>query len=254
MTAAADRFVQLDGERLHYLEAGAGEGAPLVLLHTGGASAHEFEDVVPLLADRHRVIAWDMPGHGDSDPLWRQRSIERYADDLRAFLDALGIERAILVGVSIGGYIAMDFARRWPERVARAVLAESPLRSPAWYAENWPAFEAMCAIPTTSFDDAARRFRALTPAQHQRWNIDRNKAGSWTVVSIAWSVRDFDAQAALAALHVPLTIVMGAAGPTVQELDRWKAIQPDARYEELGGCGHFVMIDAPAAFAAAIEA
>lgn len=248
---ATDRFVQLDGGRIHYLE--AGEGAPLLLLHTGGASAQEFEDVIPLLAERHRVIAWDMPGHGDSDRLWRQRGIEHYADDLRAFLDALAIDRAILVGVSIGGYIAMDFARRWPDRVERAVLVEAPLRSPAWYAENWPAFEAMCAIPTTSFQAAARRFRALTPAQHERWNIDRNKAGSWTMVSIAWSVRDFDAAVALAALKVPLTVAMGATGPTAHELDRWRSIQPAATYRLLDGCGHFPMIDDPAAFAEAVE-
>jgi len=247
-----DHFASIGGGRIHYHE--AGEGPPLVLLHTGGASAHEFEDVVPLLAERHRVIAWDMPGHGDSDPIRRQRSIERYADDLRVFLDALGIDRAILVGVSIGGYIAMDFARRWPERVEHAVIAEAPLRSPQWYADNWTVFEAMCAIPTTSFEEASRRFRALTPEQHQRWNIDRNKAGSWTVVSIAWSVRDFDAAAALGALQVPLTVVMGAAGPTVNELDRWKSAQPDACYALLDGCGHFVMIDDPAGFAAAIGA
>jgi 3-oxoadipate enol-lactonase len=249
---ATDHFVQLDGQRIHYLE--AGQGIPLLLLHTGGASAHEFEDVMPLLADRYRVIAWDMPGHGDSDPIWRQRSIERYADDLRAFLDALAIDRAILVGVSIGGYIAMDFARRWPERVERAVLAEAPLRSAEWYARNWPAFEAMCAIPTTSFEAAAGRFRALTREQHARWNIDRNKAGSWTVVSIAWSVRDFDATAALAALKVPLTVAMGATGPTVQEFDRWKSIQPAALYWLFDDCGHFLMIDDPTAFAEAIDA
>nr|WP_255326360.1 alpha/beta hydrolase [Sphingobium sp. EM0848] len=195
-----------------------------------------------------------MPGHGDSDPIWTHRPIEQYADDLRAFLDALGIERAILVGVSIGGYITMDFARRWPERVERAVLAEAPLRSAQWYAQNWLTFEAMCAIPTTSFEAAAKRFRALTPAQHQRWNIDRNKAGSGTVVSIAWSVRDFDAASALAALAVPLTIVMGATGPTAQERDRWTALQPSARHELMAECGHFVMIDDPAAFAAVIDA
>lgn len=146
----------------------------------------------------------------------------------------------------------MDFAVRFPNRVEHLVLAEAPLRSPEWYDVNWPAFEAMCAIPTTTFAATAPRFRNLTQAQHNRWNIDRNKAGSWTTVDIAWAVRDFDAAGALADVSTPLTVLMGASGPTIGEQARWQAIQPEAQIEVLADCGHFLMVDDPKAFAAAV--
>ncbi len=243
-------FAAVGDDRIHYLE--AGQGDPIVLLHTGGASAHEFEAVIPLLAGTHRVIAWDMPGHGDSSPIYAHRSIPDYADALAGFLDALDIPEAVIVGASIGGFIAMDFAARFPARVVRTVLAEAPLRSPEWYVANWAGFEAMCAIPTTTFEETAPRFRELTPALHERWNIDRNKAGSWTIVDIAWAVRDFDAAAALARVTTPSVVVMGADGPTICELARWREIQPAAAIEIMADCAHFVMIDDPVAFTALV--
>jgi pimeloyl-ACP methyl ester carboxylesterase len=71
-------FVQTKHGRLHYLE--AGKGPTLVLLHSNGASAFQYEQVLPGFAERSRVLALDMPGHGDSDPITRHYSIEAYAE------------------------------------------------------------------------------------------------------------------------------------------------------------------------------
>ncbi len=246
-----DGFVTVDGRRMHYIE--AGEGPPMLLLHSGGASAYEYEHVIMPLAARYRVIAWDMAGHGDSDPLLSHHAIEDHAAILLGFADAIGLDRFILGGASIGGYIAMHVAIVSPERLERLLLIEAPLRSGEWYAQNWSMFEAMCAIPETSFEALAPRFRALTPELHLRWNIDRNKAGSWTIVDLAWAARDFDAAAAYAAGTVAPTILVGANGPTVGERDRLMALRPDARIEVLADCGHFPMIDDPDGFVRALS-
>ena len=75
--AFREGFVQTNGHgRMHYLEAGS--GTPLVLIHTNGGSAHQYAGVMPALARQFRVIAWDMPGHGDSDPVTRHYSIADY--------------------------------------------------------------------------------------------------------------------------------------------------------------------------------
>ena len=250
MNAMMDGFVAVDGHRLHYVEAGA--GAPLVLLHSGGASCHQYAAVMPLLAKTHRVIAWDMLGHGDSDPLVAHRTMEEHGALLGAFTAALGLDRYVLSGSSIGGYIAMAHAVAVPTAIERVVVVEAPLRSPAWYAENWAGFEAMCAIPENSRAEITPRFREVTPALHRRWNIDRSKAGSWTMVDIAWACRDFDAGAAFAAIAPPLSVIVGSKGPTIGERERMESLRPGVSLTVLGDCGHFPMVDEPGGFAAAL--
>lgn len=253
-----DTFVSVDGCRLHYGDAAAKAGTDagtILLLHSGGASCRQYEAAAPLLSDAgYRVLAWDMLGHGDSDPLLGHRTMEQHAALVEGFAAALGLDRFILSGSSIGGYIAMAHAISGTRRLARLVVVEAPLRSPEWYAQNWAGFEAMCAIPDNSADELKGRFRSVTPELHKRWNIDRHKAGSWTMVDIAWACRDFDAAGAFAALRVPTSVVVGSNGPTLNEKARMEALRPGTRITVLDDCGHFPMIDDPAAFAAALLA
>src|SRR5579885_3045320 len=89
-----------------------GQGLPVVLLHAFPMNRRMWEPQVRALRARHRVIAVDLRGHGGSDaPLWRY-SMDEFADDVAGLLDHLGIERAVLVGLSMGGYILFAFWRR----------------------------------------------------------------------------------------------------------------------------------------------
>lgn len=254
MDGFADKFVMVDGHRLHYREAGSGSGT-ILLLHSGGASCHQYEAVTPLLTQAgYRVLAWDMLGHGDSDPLLAHKSMEQHAALVEGFAAALALDRLTLSGSSIGGYIAMAHAVSGTRRLARLVVVEAPLRSPEWYAQNWAGFEAMCAIPENSADELTGRFRSVTPELHKRWNIDRNKAGSWTMVDIAWACRDFDTAGTFAAIEVSTSVVVGSKGPTLNEKARMEALRPGVAITVLDDCGHFPMIDDPEAFAAALLA
>ncbi len=258
MGVFTDRFVSVDGHRLHYGEAGSGPGSgdrTIVLLHSGGASCRQYESVTPFLTRAgYRVVAWDMLGHGDSDPLLAHLTMERHGALVEGFAAALGLDRFVLSGSSIGGYIAIAHAVSGTRRVARLVVVEAPLRSPDWYAQNWAGFEAMCAIPDNSADELSGRFRIVTPELHKRWNIDRNKAGSWTMVDIAWACRDFDTAAAFAAIPVPMSVIIGSKGPTMNEKARMESLRPGVSITVLDDCGHFPMIDDPEAFAAALLA
>jgi pimeloyl-ACP methyl ester carboxylesterase len=103
---------------------GAGGGDPLVLVHAGVADARMWEPVLPALARRHRVVRYDMRGFGAT------RSMPGpFSDvaDLRALLDALGIERAHVVGASAGGLHALELAATAPARVASLVLLAAAL-------------------------------------------------------------------------------------------------------------------------------
>lgn len=124
MEPISHRIKGAHGLELHLLEWST-EGVPLVLLHGLGNEAHLWDDFVPSVASHYRVLALDQRGHGDSD--WDPEA--RYdaaamTDDLEAVLDALAIDRFVLIGFSMGGRVSMTFAGRHPERLAGLVITD----------------------------------------------------------------------------------------------------------------------------------
>jgi len=118
-----DRGVESGGSRIHYLTVGS--GPPLVLLHGGGECALAWRWVLPDLARRFRVIAPDFPGSGGSDRPTTGYTVAMLGEFVGGFLDALGIQRAAVVGHSLGGLAAMQFALRDPARVSALALVAS---------------------------------------------------------------------------------------------------------------------------------
>jgi pimeloyl-ACP methyl ester carboxylesterase len=112
----------LHGRRVSYAEAGA--GPVLLLVHGMGGSSDNWEAVIEPLAREHTVIVPDLPGHGRSAP-GGDYSVGGLASGLRDLLLVLGHERATLVGHSLGGGVAMQFAYQFPEIVERLVLVSS---------------------------------------------------------------------------------------------------------------------------------
>ena len=109
--------------QMHYVE--AGEGTPVVLLHQTPRSWDEFRELIPVLAEHHRVIAFDTAGYGASDPP-PDISIEAFADAVAAACDALGLVSVAVVGHHTGGVIAVDLAARYSTLVRRVVLTSTP--------------------------------------------------------------------------------------------------------------------------------
>lgn len=248
LLAVDDRFVAVHGHgRQHYKEGGSGE--PLILIHTNGASSWQYAEVFPLLLTRMRVIAWDMPGHGDSDALTRHYSVEDYADALNAFMAALGIDSAHVSGCSIGGSISVAFAARYPHRTRSAVIVETPFRTDAEWGANWAHVEGNFGLPTQTAQQMGERVAQVDDARLTRWNIDRNKAGARTMVDVMWAIRGFDVGAAAKSIHRPAMILYGKKGPTIAGQDRFKQAAPHIPITVLEGSGHFPMLDEPAAFA-----
>ena len=110
-------LVQAGRVRTSYLEAGPADGTPVVLLHGLGATNASFLPTLWDLAADHRVLAPDLPGHGASSAPLASYDARFFAGWLRRFLDAQGIDRAVLVGNSLGGRIALEAALSHPERV-----------------------------------------------------------------------------------------------------------------------------------------
>lgn len=101
-----------------------GKGAPIVLIHSGGTDLRDWQFVVPTLSQHYQVIAVDMRGAGQSPPPLKPAN---YIEDVKNLLDHLNLDRATLVGHSIGGQVAIDFALTAPERVSHLILLGSGL-------------------------------------------------------------------------------------------------------------------------------
>ena len=106
--------------QLHYIE--QGQGKPLILLHGNGESCDYFEHQIPFFAKDYHVIAIDTRGHGQSPRGEKPFTIVQFAEDLREFMDQNAIGKAILLGFSDGGNIALTFALKYPERVEKLII------------------------------------------------------------------------------------------------------------------------------------
>src|SRR5207253_579625 len=121
-TAVAPHDIDAGGKRLRALDLGAGEATPVVLVHGFGADLNGWMFTQPALAETRRTVAFDLPGHGGSVKEVGAGDAATFAAAVADALAALGIERAHLVGHSMGGAIALVFAQRQPDRVASLTL------------------------------------------------------------------------------------------------------------------------------------
>jgi pimeloyl-ACP methyl ester carboxylesterase len=112
-----------------------GEGEPLVLVHGAYASSSMWGPILERLAQKHRVIALDMQGHGQTGDIDRPLRYETMADDVAALMDHFGIASADIFGYSMGAGVGLQFALRHPEKVRRQVLASGSFRHDGMYPE-----------------------------------------------------------------------------------------------------------------------
>ena len=260
------REVLVDGVRLAYDD--EGQGPPLVCLHAIGHGASDFTGLRRRRAGRNRVIALDWPGHGSSADDRVPASAERYAVLLGAVLEALGVERPIILGNSIGGAVAIRYAAAHPDRVRALVLANpggldrggggrlnravtgmmarffaAGARGARWYPA---AFAAYYRIVLT--EPAAREQRDRIVAQGN--DVARVLEEAW----LSFGTPEADIRALAPVVTCPVLFAW-AARDRINQLARCRAAIarfPDARLETFRA-GHAAFLEAPDAFAAALD-
>ena len=264
-------FLDLDGARLYYYAAGQrGHGDPIVLVHGFPASSHLWNAVVPLLPEGHRVVVLDLLGYGRSDrPQGRDVGIRGHAERLRLLLDALGIERACVVGHDVGGGIAQAAALRWPARISGLVLVNSVAY------DTWPTREVKLAramlpltrhLPPTwllsivrgdllrGYGDAARGARSAERYLKAFATVEGRDA--FFEHLLALDPRDTDALAPrLKDIVAPTAVVWGAHDPFLPtSIAQCLARDiPGATLDTIAEGRHFTPEEHPERVAAAIE-
>ena len=132
-TKGAGEYAEVNGINLYYETHGSGQ--PLILLHGGLMSGETFGPVLPLLAERHKVVAVDLQGHGRTADIDRPIDVRLMAGDIAALIDHLKLDKADVVGYSLGGGVALQTAAQYPTKVRRLVMVSANLRPDAIYAE-----------------------------------------------------------------------------------------------------------------------
>lgn len=125
--SAASRYADLpDGVRMHYRDEGAQNGPTLLLIHGFSASLHTWEPWVQRLGEEYRIVSLDLPGHGlTRAPAGYQPSMERYRDDVAAFVAAQGLTHFAIAGSSMGGNVAWEYALAHPDQVDALILVDA---------------------------------------------------------------------------------------------------------------------------------
>ena len=126
-------YAPVNGLKLYYEIHGAGK--PLILLHGGFGVIGMFAPLLPELARTRRVIAVELQAHGHTADIDRPFSYEAMADDIAALIEHLGLERADVLGYSLGGGVAQQTVIRHPDKVRRLIIVSAPCRRTGWYPE-----------------------------------------------------------------------------------------------------------------------
>jgi pimeloyl-ACP methyl ester carboxylesterase len=202
-TKGTGQYAEVNGIKLYFETHGAGR--PLILLHGGLESGEMFGPVLPLLAQRHQVIAVDLQGHGRTADIDRPIDLRLMAGDIAALIGHLGLEKPYLVGYSLGGGVALQTAAKYPALVGRLVALSANIRRAAIYPEMLEQQGQVSAAAAEFLKDTPmyQLYQAVAP-RPEDFPVLLDKIGEMMS-------KDFDFSEEVRGLQVPTLIVAADA-------------------------------------------
>jgi 3-oxoadipate enol-lactonase len=237
-----------------------GSGQALVLLHAFPFDGRMWKATAEALADRGRVIVPDLRGFGGSDLGGGGVSIAGMADDTAALLDHLGVARATVGGLSMGGYVTLAFAARHPGRLDGLILADTRAAADSEKARAGRAATLALVEAQGVAAYLERQLAALlSPSASETVRAQVRDLGRQNAAGVCAGIRALrdrpDRQAELAAIACPTLVIAGTAD-SLSPLDEMTAMAGrirGARLVPIPGAGHLSNLERPAEFAAAIR-
>jgi pimeloyl-ACP methyl ester carboxylesterase len=278
---AHQRFVEVHGRQVNVIELGAGAGADdgrlaMVFVHgLAGSWQNWLENLPHFAAAGHRVIAFDLPGFGASEMPAERISIPEYGGFVDALLDRLGVGPAVMVGNSMGGFIAAEVAIQYPARVERLVLV-SAAGLTVEYQRNERALAALrygqrVLMAWAGFVGARSEALARRPrVRRMLMDVVVHRADRLPAPLVAEQVRgsgtpgfvdaldaltDYPIRARLRDIACPTLVVWGAKDRLVpaRDADEFEQLIPDVRKVVWPETGHMAMLERPAGFNALVD-
>jgi 3-oxoadipate enol-lactonase len=244
------------GYTIGYAEAGGGDAMPIVFLHGVGSDKSVWHPQLDYFGGQRRAIAFDYPGYGDSDPAPGGTTRDDYAAAILSAMSELGVERAHVCGLSLGGVIAIALHHAAPERCASLILADTFAKHPdgqAIYQRSTAASGDMRAMAEARTDvllaqpaDPAVRTEVIE-------TMARIDPAAFRIGAEAVWLADQAPRAQ--AIRVPALVICGAEDTITPPALSHALVQiiPGARYEEIANAGHLTNLEQPDAFNAAVE-
>jgi len=237
----------VDGRKVHYSSYGKGPKA-IVLVHGWTCDETFWASNVPALAKRYRVLTVDLPGHGQSDPA-PEYSMDSFADAVSAVMEDAQVKRAVLVGHSMGGPVALAFARRHPEQVTAVVAVDAAFSD--------PQSAARAQLRGRSFlgPDALKTREAIVRGM---FSAATTRAMREHILQVMLAVPEDVADGAIQGMRDPefwrqdridlpfLEIAAGSSKYITLPALRWRF--PRAQMRRIRGTGHFLMLEKPLVF------
>lgn len=254
-----EAVLQRDGCPIHYWIGGA-ETRPLVVLTHGATMDHRmFDSQLEALSSEYRLLTWDVRGHGRSQPLGGRFDLRECADDLFALLGAVGAEKAIFIGHSMGGYITQFAYLNHPERFNAIIIIGSTNVTLPY--SRWEMLLLKVSMPLIglwpygNFTQTVAHSTAVKPEvqQYALEAIRQIKRDDFMTIWKAFTLAIDDKGVPGHRIRVPLLITHGehdklGGGRIKTQAPFWAAQEPNARYEIIPNAGHNANQDNPAYF------
>jgi pimeloyl-ACP methyl ester carboxylesterase len=242
--------IDRDGIKIYYEV--HGNGPPLILTHGYSSTSAMWKGQVEALSKHHTLILWDMRGHGQSD---YPESPSAYSEaltvgDIAALLDAVGVGKAIVGGLSLGGYMSLAFYRAHPERVSALLIIDT---GPGFRKDDAREVWNRRALDTADRFDR-EGLEVLKSASRERSTVShRNARGLALAARGMLTQRDARVIEVLPEIKVPSLVVVGADDmPFLAASDYMAAKIPGAEKAVIPAAGHAVNLDQPQAFIEAV--
>lgn len=241
-----------------------GEGPPLLFLHAFPLDASMWDHQVAAFSSRHRCLRPDVYGFGGSPAPPAGMSLDDVAAAVIAAVDAHGVATVSLVGLSMGGYVAFALLRRWADRIARLVLADTRAGADGDQAraDRLAMAERVRAEDSVESIVEPMTARLLAPASAIEFHISdpvRGRIRRATPAGVAAAQEAMalrpDSTPLLASIAVPTLVLVGAQDAVTppEEAERMAAAIPGAQLQVLAGAGHLSNLESWGAFNAAVD-
>ena len=248
--------VNVDGVKIAY--ARRGQGAPLVLIHGYPLDHSIWDPLAPFLEHNFDLIIPDLRGFGESEVAQADNSIVDYASDIAGLLTHLRIRKAYIAGHSMGGYVALAFAREYEERVTGLAMvssqmaADAPERKQARYST---AKQVMEQGVGNVAEQMAPKLSVVPRWQAFAHGLIEKQPAQGVAAALRAMAERPDSSDIFGGFPFPVVIVHGDADELipVQKGKDMKAVLPSAHYVELQGAGHLPMMEQPERVAEALK-
>ncbi len=243
-------YASLEGKRVYYKSYGKGREA-LVLVHCWSCNMDHWRDQIPDFSKRSRVIALDLPGHGQSDKPEVAYTMDLFARAVDAVLRDAGVERGVLVGHSIGTPVIRQFYRKYPQKTLALVIVDGALRP---FGDKKIADSMLASLRAPNYKEAgAQMFAAMEGPQISQEIQERIKNSflntpQHVLVSAMEGMMD-DSIWGQDKINVPVLAVMAKSPYWPADLEQaYRSIAPKLEFQMWDGVGHFLMMEKPKQF------